>query len=132
MKSLGIWLEITTLLVPGHADDDESLKAIAAFIRDELGPETPWHISRFFPNHQFLDLPPTALERLSRARQIGLSAGLRYVYTGNVPGDSGEHTYCHACGELLIERFGFQIHRTAMRNGHCPACGTAVDGLGLA
>ncbi|HFE53087.1 MAG TPA: AmmeMemoRadiSam system radical SAM enzyme, partial [Bacteroidetes bacterium] len=94
MKQLGIWVEVTTLCVPGYVDTDDQFRSIARFIRDELGPETPWHVSRFYPHYQMTDVPATPISVLKRAREIGLEEGLRYVYSGNVPGDEGEHTYC--------------------------------------
>jgi pyruvate formate lyase activating enzyme len=91
------------------------LRGLAAFIAS-LGPETPWHISRFHPMYKMLDHSPTSVQTLARARKIGLEEGLRYVYTGNVPGDEGEDTYCHHCGKLLIDRLGFQV-RTYQLSG---------------
>jgi pyruvate formate lyase activating enzyme len=131
MKEQGIWLEVTTLVIPTINDSDEELKDIADFI-NSVGPEIPWHISRFHPDHTLLDLLPTPVPTLSRAREIGLEAGLRYVYTGNIPGDSGEHTLCYSCGAMLIKRFGFQVLENKIENGACPDCGAAIDGFELA
>jgi len=131
MKQLGMWVEVTTLLVPEYVDQEEQLRAIARFIRDELGRETPWHVTRFFPQYQLTDLPPTPLASLRRARQIGLEEGLYYVYSGNVPGDEGEHTYCYQCGAMLIERYGFSVRRLALRDGACAQCGAPIHGIGL-
>jgi pyruvate formate lyase activating enzyme len=108
MKALGIFVEVTTLIVPGLNDDPAELKGLATFIVDDLGSETPWHISRFHPTYQLTDRPSTPVATLTLAREIGLNAGLRYVYTGNVPGDTGENTFCHGCGEIVIERVGFR------------------------
>ena len=105
MKKLGIWLEITTLVIPTLNDSHEELKEIAAFIL-ALGEETPWHLSRFYPTYKLGRLPPTPLDTIHRAREIGLRTGLRYVYVGNVPGDEGENTYCYHCAKLLIRRHG--------------------------
>ena len=99
MKDCGIFLEITTLIVPGLNDDSAELKVLAEFIADELGKETPWHISRFHPTYKLIDRPPTPVKTLTKAREIGLQAGLKYVYTGNVPGNAGENTFCPSCGE---------------------------------
>ena len=129
MKKLGIWLEVTTLVVPGHIDDEKVLRDIALFICSELGAETPWHISRFYPNYRMTQTPPTNLAILQKARQIGLEAGLRYVYTGNAPGDVGENTYCYRCGALLIERYGFEIAANNLKTGHCPECTIEIDGI---
>jgi len=107
MKRLGIWLEVTTLIIPGINDDDGELKDAANFVAEELGVDTPWHISRFFPDYKMTDVPPTPVETLDRAREIGLEAGLRYVYVGNVPGEVD--TVCHKCGQILIRRLGYRI-----------------------
>jgi pyruvate formate lyase activating enzyme len=107
MKRLGIWLEVTTLVIPGINDDDEELRDAADFVAEELGADTPWHISRFSPAYTMTDVPPTPVETLRRAREIGLEAGLRYVYLGNVPGEA--NTVCHACGKTLIRRSGYRI-----------------------
>ena len=131
MKSRGIFLEVTTLIVPGMNDDPDELRRLASFIAADLGPETPWHISRFHPTYRLTDRPPTPLESLLEARRIGRDAGLRYVYTGNVPGEEGESTYCYQCGELLVDRMGFFIRRNRIENGRCPACGAAIDGVGM-
>ena len=130
MKRKGIWLEVTTLIVPGLNDNEEELKELAGFLVG-LGPETPWHISRFHPTYRMTDRPPTPVQTLRRARQIGLDAGLFYVYTGNVPGDSGENTYCHSCGAELINRIGYSIRKRNLQDGACTRCGTALEGTGI-
>ena len=131
MKSLGIFVEITTLLIPGLNDDKQELEQLASFIVDDLGPETPWHISRFHPAYRLVDRPPTPAETIYQARQIGLDAGLRYVYTGNLPGGKGGNTICYSCGQLLIERWGYRIAKNLIRDGKCPACDATIDGIGL-
>jgi len=130
MKELGVWVEVTTLVIPDLNDDPKELREIADFIAADLGPETPWHISRFRPAYEMRDRPPTEVERLMEAQAIGEGAGLRYVYVGNVPGET--NTVCHACGETVIERTGYRVldNRTTA-DGHCPSCGTAVAGVGL-
>jgi pyruvate formate lyase activating enzyme len=130
MKALGIWVEITTLIIPGLNDSEEELRGMVAFIAG-LGKETPWHISRFHPMYKMLDRSPTSVETLAQARKIGLEGGLRYVYTGNVPGDEGEGTYCPSCGSLLIDRFGFQVRKYRIVENRCYNCGAAVDGVDL-
>ncbi|MGB9698452.1 MAG: AmmeMemoRadiSam system radical SAM enzyme [Thermodesulfobacteriota bacterium] len=130
MKNLGIWVEITTLLIPGLNDDQDELRDIAKFIFS-LGQETPWHISRFHPMYRLLDRPPTPVRSLERAREIGMEIGLRYVYTGNVPGDVGEDTFCYQCGSLLIDRFGFQILKYQIKENKCYKCGAKIDGVDL-
>ncbi|MEA3345677.1 MAG: AmmeMemoRadiSam system radical SAM enzyme [Chloroflexota bacterium] len=129
MKRLGIWLEVTTLVIPGINDDDEELRDAADFVAEELGVETPWHISRFFPAYKMTDVPPTPFETLRRAREIGLEAGLRYVYVGNVSSEA--NTVCHACGKTLIRRSGYRILENHVREGRCPNCGAPVAGVGM-
>jgi len=131
MKAQRVFVEVTTLLIPGKNDSDQELEALAGFIVAELGPETPWHISRFHPTYKLTDRPPTPVQSLLNARDIGLQKGLRYVYTGNVPGESGESTYCYQCGELLIERWGFTVRKNRIRSGRCPDCKASIDGVGL-
>jgi len=131
MKSLGIFVEVTTLLIPGLNDDKTELQALARFIAASLGPETPWHVSRFHPTYKLMDRPSTPVQTLLMARDIGLASGLRYVYTGNVPGESGEDTLCYRCGKALIGRWGFQIGKYDIENGRCKYCGTSIDGVGL-
>jgi len=131
LKRLGILAEVTTLLIPGLNDDPQELEALAAFLVNDLGPETPWHISRFHPTYRLTDRPSTPLESLRRAREIGVRAGLRYVYMGNVPGEDGENTNCHKCGTLLIERWGFAIRHNGVVEGKCPECAEPVYGIGM-
>lgn len=130
-RRLGIWLEVTTLLIPGRNDDPGELRELAAFIASELGPHTPWHVTAFFPMHRMQDVPPTPLKTLQIARKIGIDAGLQYVYTGNRPDDDGTHTYCAGCGEAIIERSGFHILRSSLSAGACTYCGQAVAGLDM-
>lgn len=128
MKKEGIWVEITTLVIPGLNDSTQEFKQIAEFIKTELGKETPWHVSRFHPDYKLLHVPPTSPETIKKARKIGLEAGLRYVYSGNMPGDSAENTYCYKCDTLLIERYGYNV-KNRMRDEKCPACNTRIDGV---
>jgi pyruvate formate lyase activating enzyme len=129
MKSLGIFVEVTTLLIPGLNDDPGELSSLARFLVDVMGPETPWHVSRFHPTYRLTDTPATPLHSLLTAREIGINAGLRYVYTGNVPGERGEDTHCHNCGNTVIERTGFSIRSYKIKNGRCENCGIPVDGV---
>jgi pyruvate formate lyase activating enzyme len=129
MKTYGIFVEVTTLIVPGLNDDPAQLKKLADFIAGELGVETPWHISRFHPTYKLTDRPPTPVKTLTAARRIGLKAGLKYVYTGNVPGHAAENTFCFSCGETVIERRGFHVTRLNLKNGHCTNCQSRVDGV---
>lgn len=128
-KRQGIWIELTTLVIPNWNDSDEDLRGIARFIAEKVGVEVPWHVTQFYPTYKLLDQPRTPVATLRRARQIGLDAGLRYVYEGNVPGEGGESTYCPGCGELLIRRFGFSIDSNLLQDGKCPKCAFVMDGI---
>ena len=132
IKKLGIWLEVTTLVIPGYNDSDESFQSIANFIKNELGEEVPWHVTAFYPTYKLLDAPRTPAETLRRARNIGQMTGLRYVYEGNIPGEGGENTYCYQCGEILIERYGYRIIKNSVKNNCCPVCSSRIDGIDVA
>ncbi|MEA2052355.1 MAG: AmmeMemoRadiSam system radical SAM enzyme [Euryarchaeota archaeon] len=127
-KSLGVWVEVTTLVIPTLNDSEEDFRGIAEFIKS-VGVDIPWHISQFYPTYKLTHLPPTPVTTLREAREIGLDVGLRYVYEGNVPGEGGENTYCYQCGELLIRRYGFQILENKIRDSRCPHCGAKIDGM---
>jgi len=129
MKSLNILVEVTTLLVTGLNDGETELESLAGFIAGSLGAETPWHISRFHPTYKLADRPPTPLKSLITARDIGLAAGLKYVYLGNVPGENGESTVCPGCGRMLIERWGFTVRKNLLEKGRCPHCSTEIEGI---
>ncbi|RLB07235.1 MAG: AmmeMemoRadiSam system radical SAM enzyme [Deltaproteobacteria bacterium] len=128
MKELGIWVEVTTLIIPTLNDSEEELRQIARFILS-VSPEIPWHVTAFYPTYKMLDKPRTSTMIIKRARDIGLEEGLRYVYSGNIPGEEGENTYCYNCKDLLIRRWGFQILENKIREGKCPRCGTPIDGV---
>lgn len=128
MKKQGVWVEITTLLIPGINDSKEELKDIAEYITKELGKETPWHISRFHPDYKLMDTPETSPKAIKEARDIGIAAGLKYVYAGNLPGDKGENTYCPKCNELLVQREAYNILENKIIKDVCPKCGTKIDG----
>jgi pyruvate formate lyase activating enzyme len=128
MVKLGVWVEVTTLVIPGLNDSEKELGDIADFIKG-LGAHIPWHVSAFYPTYEMLDRPATQAATLRRAREIGLAAGLRYVYTGNIPGDPGENTYCYSCKELLIERVGYLIRRNLLKDGSCHECGARIEGV---
>lgn len=130
MKNAGIWLEATTLLIPGLNDDAAELRQLTAFLV-QLGADIPWHVSRFHPTYRLTDRPPTPIDALHEARKIGLEAGLRYVYTGNVPGDDGENTLCHGCGNLLIRRMGFSMRKEGLEGSICKRCGAVLSGVGI-
>ncbi len=129
-KELGIWIEITTLIIPGINDSAYELRQIAEFIRS-VGPEIPWHVSRFYPKYRLIDKPQTPVDTLRMAREIGFEAGLRYVYEGNIPGEGGENTYCYTCKKVIIKRYGYQIIENNIVESRCPACDAAIDGIGL-
>jgi len=129
-RAAGVWVEVTTLVIPGFNDGDEELGRIAAFIAG-IDPEMPWHVSRFHPAYRWSDRPSTPVETLRRAREIGLDRGLRYVYTGNLPGSEGEKTTCPRCGALLIDRVGYRIREIAVDRGCCRGCGAPIAGVGL-
>jgi len=127
-KHTDIWMEITTLIVPGENDSEDELKRLANFLVG-LDPAIPWHISRFYPQYRMEDKDATAVSVLERAYEIGRAAGLHYVYVGNVPGAKGESTFCHKCGELLIARVGFKISADHIKNASCPKCHAKVVGI---
>jgi pyruvate formate lyase activating enzyme len=131
MKALKIWVEVTTLIIPGLNDDPEELSQLAGFIANDLGVETPWHVSRFHPTYQMRDRGSTPVGTLMQAREIGISAGLKYVYTGNIPGQGGEDTRCPGCNEIVIARRGFQIRDNRVRKGRCSSCQTVIEGIGM-
>ncbi len=128
MKEIGVWLEVTTLLIPGLNDSPEELKGLAQFLV-ALDPDIPWHISRFHPTYRLTNIPSTPTGSVRRARDLGYEAGLNYVYTGNLPGDEGEKTLCHNCGELLINRFGFHVSQNRIDKARCPDCGAEIPGV---
>ncbi len=130
MLKLGIWVEVTTLVIPRHNDSEEELREIARWI-SRTEKSMPWHISAFYPAYKMMNVPRTPASIIDRAREIGLEEGLRYVYTGNVPGDPGESTYCYACKRILIERLGFGIKANHIEDSRCPYCGAEIDGIEL-
>jgi pyruvate formate lyase activating enzyme len=127
LKKLGVWLEVTSLLIPGINDDPEEIKDMAGFIAEELGPDTPWHISRFYPQYKLTDVPPTPHKTLQTAHDIGKEAGLKYVYMGNIHGES--NTDCPNCGTVLIPRYGYQVGKVNLHDGKCPNCGEEITGV---
>ncbi|HDI10807.1 MAG TPA: radical SAM protein, partial [Candidatus Acetothermia bacterium] len=127
MYQRGIWVEVTTLIIPGLNDSEEELRWIAEFIRG-ISPDIPWHISRFFPSYRMQDRPPTPVSTLFRAYEIGKEVGLNHVYLGNLPGEK-EDTICPRCGATLIKRYGFLVERNDVAEGRCPHCGTEIAGV---
>ena len=128
MRRMNIWVEVTTLVVPGFNDSTPELKNIAEFLSG-VGKEIPWHISRFHPDYKITDGEPTPLTKLKEAYAIGKDAGLRYVYIGNILEE--EKTYCYKCGQDLIARVGFNVVKNILKDGKCPGCNTALDGIAL-
>jgi pyruvate formate lyase activating enzyme len=128
MKELGVWIEITTLVIPGLNDSDDELENIANFIRS-IDPGIPWHVTAFHPTYKMIDRPPTPSSTLKKAREIGLTAGLKFVYTGNTPVTEGENTYCPNCRETLIARTGFWSKTAGLTGDSCRACGTRIPGV---
>lgn len=128
IKKMGWWLEITTLLIPGINDSAEEIENIAKFIRDDLGKDTPWHISAFHGAAQMIHHPSTPVETLEKAWRIGRETGLEFVYTGNIPGAIGENTHCPDCGASLIQRHGYRT-QVKFKNGQCPKCQRKIPGV---
>ncbi len=129
MKARGIWVEVTTLVIPGLNDAPSELKALATFMVDELGPETPWHLSRFHPTYRLTDRSTTPVETLEAAHQIGTAAGLKYVYIGNVPGSGAENTHCPSCDNIIINRFHYHARARLIDGNHCAYCHAPIDGI---
>lgn len=126
MKELNIWIEVTTLVIPGENDSEEELNDIAEFLA-KLDPEIPWHISRFHPDYQFTDHEATPLETLKKAYRIGQDHGLRYIYLGNVL--EGNDTICYNCGKTLIKRWYYSIVENNIKEGKCRFCGSEIAGI---
>jgi pyruvate formate lyase activating enzyme len=127
LKQNGIWVEVTTLIIPGINDDSQQLKQIAGFIVNKLGSETPWHISAFHPDYQMKDKEPTPLGTLDKAYQIGKEAGLKFIYIGNA--GKTNITFCPACHRPLIERMYYRILSNHLENGQCIYCKTKIPGI---
>ena len=122
-------LEITNLIIPTLNDSEDETKQLCDWVVKNLGPETPLHFSRFFPQNQLKQLPPTPTNTILRAREIALDAGLQHVYVGNMQSDEGEDTCCPGCGELLVERCGYTIRQNRITKGQCPECRTSISGV---
>jgi pyruvate formate lyase activating enzyme len=120
-------IEVVTNVIPGMNDDDKQLSEIAAWIKDKLGELTPWHITRFYPHRELTHLPATPLGTLEKAYEIGMKAGLRFVYVGNVPGNSHENTICYKCGRVAIERTGYSTRLVGVKGSNCSFCGADLN-----
>ncbi len=130
LHDFGIWLEVTTLIIPGINDDPQELKELAEFIVSELGADTPWHVSRFYPQYRLQHLPPTPPATMTQALETGRAAGLRYVYAGNLGIDTS--TLCPGCETTLIERREYVVNRNRLTaQGACPDCGQPIAGVGM-
>ncbi len=126
----GMHVEVITNLIPTLNDDPEQLTGLATWVRDNLGPDTPWHVTRFYPQHQMRHLPPTPIESLERAYDIGKGVGLRFVYVGNVPTHPGENTVCNSCGQTAVRRVGYHTEILGLdpnMSGRCARCGTDLN-----
>ena len=128
MRERSIWVEVTTLVIPGRNDSDEELTALARWLVS-VDRDMPWHVSAFYPTYKMTDVPPTPVEALHRAAHLGREAGLRYVYSGNVPGDPLENTACPDCGRWLLRRRGFRVTENRLEDGRCPVCKKAIAGV---
>lgn len=127
LRKWNMHVEVVTNIIPTLNDDEDQLKGIADWIKKELGENTPWHVTRFVPYLNFSHLPATPIETLEKARKIGLSAGLHFVYIGNVPGHPGENTYCYNCKRLVISRSGYSISEYEVNSGKCAFCGASLN-----
>lgn len=129
IKKKGVHLEIVHLTIPTLNDSEREIKEMAKWIKENLGAFVPVHFTRFHPTYKLKNLPPTPASTLIRSREIAMAEGLKYVYTGNLPGNEGENTYCHKCGKLLIKRLGFYIKENKIQNGKCPYCNETIPGV---
>ena len=120
-------VEVVTNIIPTMNDDDQQLEGIANWIRDELGELTPWHVTRFYPQHHMMDVPTTPISTLERAYEIGRRAGLKFVYTGNVPGNERENTTCYSCGKPLVKRVGYRTEAIGLEGSKCKFCGAELN-----
>jgi pyruvate formate lyase activating enzyme len=128
-KSMGVWIEPTNLVIPTLNDSDDDFRKMAKWIVENLGRETPLHLSRFFPNYQMKNLPPTPSETLERGRDIATAEGLYHVYIGNISLPDAENTYCPSCKKLLVERKGYEVLQNNITAGKCPACNKEIPGV---
>ncbi len=128
LHAMGVWLEVTTLLIPGHNDSSDELRRLAGFLAG-VSPDIPWHVSRFYPTYRLLDVPSTSQSSVEEALRIGREEGLRFVYGGNMPGHSSESTLCPGCGEVVIDRQGFDVRHNNVRKGVCARCGSPIPGV---
>lgn len=128
LKEMGVWLEITNLIIPGANDDPKKIREMCKWIKDSLGADVPVHFSRFHPNYKLTDRPATPVATLDNAYKIAKEVGLKYVYVGNVPGDTHEDTYCPNCRKNIIDRTGYWINSIHIKKGACEYCGQKISG----
>lgn len=128
-KSMGIHIELTYLIIPDYNDTEREIRNFARWVVETLGPDIPCHFTRFYPHYKMLDLPPTPMKRLNMAYNLAKEEGINYVYLGNIPHNEKENTYCHNCGKLLIERWGFNVVKYVIKDGKCPYCGSVIPGV---
>ncbi|KPA13312.1 radical SAM protein [Candidatus Magnetomorum sp. HK-1] len=124
-----IHFEITHLVVPGYVDKPDLFKTMCQWIIENLGPDYPLHVNRFFPKYKLTRLPSTPISTLTKFREIALKSGIRYVYVGNVINHEGNHTYCHQCKKIIVERKGYYISKYHIKKNHCTFCGTRIPGV---
>jgi pyruvate formate lyase activating enzyme len=129
MRSEGLWLEITNLVVPTLNDTEDNFKRLAAWVAENLGPDTPVHFSRFLPHYKLKNLPPTPPLTLKLARDTAMAEGIKYAYVGNLRGAPGENTFCPSCGQMIIRRQGYNVGRMMVRDGKCVYCGYKIAGV---
>jgi len=128
IASSGAWLELVHLCIPGQNDGEAEIRDMCRWVKQHLGADVPIHFTRFHPEYQMKNVAPTPNETLVRCREIGMAEGLRFVYTGNVPGLAGEDTLCPKCGKAVVNRRGFELVGMHLKNGRCEFCGAAIPG----
>lgn len=129
IKEKNVHLEITSLLIPGLSDNEEEIAKLSRWVASELGKEIPLHFSRFYPVYKLSNLPPTPSERVEGARNVAMSLGMKFVYTGNLPEHRGEGTVCLGCGRTIIARSGYQVLKNDLVDGKCKFCGKTIPGI---
>jgi pyruvate formate lyase activating enzyme len=129
LRRRNMWTEIVVLVIPGFNDSEQEIRALARFVKNDLGADVPLHFSRFSPSYRMLNVPSTPIKTLTRSRAIAMAEGLRYVYVGNVPGHRGNNTYCPNCKKVVIRRVGMAVVRSALKAGKCPWCGQVIAGI---
>ncbi len=129
MKKNGVWVEIINLVIPAWNDSDRDIRALARWVKENCGRETPLHLSRFWPMHKLQNLPPTPIETLSRAWEISHAEGLDHVYVGNIPEHPGNNTQCPSCQKIIIKRYGYEILENHLNMGKCEYCGISIPGI---